>query len=144
MTTSVKTCADCFKEKTLKQFYKHPKTRDGRAGACKECAKARTTKRRRETNYAAQRKYESSEKGRSKRRAYTSANLSVFHAIRRGDLERKPCEVCGAETSEAHHPDYAKPLDVMWLCRSHHIQWHHDNGPGLNADAPTEKMDTAA
>jgi hypothetical protein len=143
MTTSVKTCADCSERKPLDQFYKHPKTRDGRAGVCKECAKARTTKRRRETNYASQRKYEASGKGRSKRRAYTRANLAVFHAVRRGDLVRQPCEVCGNPKSEAHHPDYARPLDVMWLCRSHHIQWHHKHGPGKNADMDPDKLDAA-
>jgi hypothetical protein len=45
-------------------------------------------------------------------------------AIRRGDLVRMPCEVCGMVKSEAHHDDYSKPLDVRWLCRTHHTEWH--------------------
>lgn len=32
----------------------------------------------------------------------------------------------------AHHDDYAKPLDVRWLCRPCHQCWHSFNGEGLN------------
>lgn len=48
-----------------------------------------------------------------------SARRDVAHAVKSGKLRRQPCEVCG-ERAEAHHPDYAKPLDVRWLCRRHH------------------------
>lgn len=47
-------------------------------------------------------------------------------AIRRGELKRLPCEKCG-EKAQAHHPDYNKPLDVMWLCAEHHREWHKNN-----------------
>ena len=40
-------------------------------------------------------------------------------AIKKGILKRQPCEVCGKK-SEAHHPDYSKPLKIKWLCRKHH------------------------
>lgn len=50
------------------------------------------------------------------------------HPDRRGKLTRQPCEVCGAESNiEAHHSDYSKPLDVNWLCREHHKEWHRNN-----------------
>ena len=38
------------------------------------------------------------------------AHLTVQNALRLGILVREPCEVCGAEKVEAHHPDYAAPL----------------------------------
>lgn len=53
---------------------------------------------------------------------------SAFHAAEaRGQVTRPDsCSRCGERTRiEAHHPDYAKPFDVEWLCfpchRAHHI-----------------------
>lgn len=43
-------------------------------------------------------------------------NLAVYH----GRVKRQPCEVCGATPAQAHHADYSKPLDVEWLCPTHH------------------------
>lgn len=45
-------------------------------------------------------------------------------AIRRKELVRMPCEVCGVRRVDAHHDDYSKPLSVRWLCRAHHMQHH--------------------
>ncbi len=36
-------------------------------------------------------------------------------------LKWQPCEICGSRSSEAHHEDYNKPLEVRWLCKQHHI-----------------------
>ena len=52
------------------------------------------------------------------------AQTAIQNAIKSGKLVRKPCEVCGDEKSEAHHDDYYKPIDVRWLCRTHHRQYH--------------------
>jgi hypothetical protein len=62
------------------------------------------------------------------------AHLSVQNALNLGVLKRQPCEVCGGEKSEAHHPDYERPYDVVWLCRKHHKAVHskrqRKNGSG--------------
>ena len=50
------------------------------------------------------------------------AHKAVFDAINRGDLKRKPCEVCESEQVQGHHDDYDKPLDVRWLCQIHHMR----------------------
>lgn len=52
------------------------------------------------------------------------AHLALNNALRMGIIEREPCEVCGAEKVDGHHPDYNRPLDVRWLCRRHHSQLH--------------------
>ncbi len=52
------------------------------------------------------------------------ANSLVLQALKTGELKKLPCRVCGAPKTVAHHDDYAKPLAVMWLCRSHHMARH--------------------
>lgn len=52
-------------------------------------------------------------------------NRSRTHkAILSGELERKPCEVCGYERSIAHHEKYSDFLNVRWLCYSDHRKIH--------------------
>lgn len=59
-----------------------------------------------------------------------AAHLRVANAIRKGVLEKKPCEVCGDQNVDAHHPDYRHPLKVRWLCRKHHIEAHRAERTG--------------
>ena len=42
----------------------------------------------------------------------------------RGKLRQKPCRHCGESKTERHHPDYARPLFVIWLCRPCHLKLH--------------------
>ena len=58
-----------------------------------------------------------------------AARLAVKGAIKRGRLHRPDgCQSCGHDFSfyrlEAHHSDYAKPLDVEWLCAKCHGARH--------------------
>lgn len=53
------------------------------------------------------------------------ARRELVKAIERGILVRKPCVVCGTEQNvQGHHEDYSKPLDIIWYCRTHHIERH--------------------
>lgn len=52
-----------------------------------------------------------------------SAKRAVMTEVRSGRLVRQPCEICGA-AAQAHHDDYSKPLDVIWLCPNHHGERH--------------------
>jgi hypothetical protein len=56
-----------------------------------------------------------------------AAHDAVKDALRAGKLTRQPCEVCGKPRGHAHHDDYRKPLEVRWLCRDHHLEWHRHN-----------------
>lgn len=50
-------------------------------------------------------------------------------AIRDGTLVRpEKCEYCGCNGKiEAHHRDYGKPLEVIWVCRKCHGAFHEDS-----------------
>lgn len=52
------------------------------------------------------------------------ASNIVHTALYRGQLVRRPCESCGSHRVDAHHDDYAAPLNVRWLCRRHHKLLH--------------------
>lgn len=47
-------------------------------------------------------------------------------AIRRGELVRGPCAVCGTTTDvhAHHHEGYDDPLRAQWLCAAHHREAH--------------------
>jgi hypothetical protein len=132
-----KVCFKCKKLKPIEDFYKHGKT--GRVNKCKDCTKTDVTEYR-NNNIDKVRAYDR-ERGKlphrieqnTKRTAeYRSANpekykahCAVNNALRDGRIERKPCAVCGeTESLEAHHFDYRKPLEVIWLCSVHHTAVH--------------------
>lgn len=67
-----------------------------------------------------------------KRREYDSqrdpvkvkARAKARYAVRAGKLLKKPCEICGDLKVQAHHEDYSKPLEVVWLCNTCHKSKH--------------------
>jgi hypothetical protein len=44
--------------------------------------------------------------------------------LKRGIIQKSPCEVCRDPNSHMHHADYRKPAEVRWLCRTHHRELH--------------------
>jgi ribosomal protein S27AE len=63
-----------------------------------------------------------------------SISYLVRGALLDGVLTRpQECSECKKPSPViAHHDDYAKPLEVRWLCRQCHQHWHYLNGEGLN------------
>ncbi len=55
------------------------------------------------------------------------AKLLVAKAVKEGKIIKpKNCSKCNRETRlSGHHPDYAKPLEVLWLCSSCHKLEHN-------------------
>lgn len=135
----MKACFKCGQVKPLIEFYRHSEMADGHLNKCKECTKTDV-----QTNYRANREKKSeyerkrfaNPERRSKAIAYqrsrrkrdpqrSIARNAISNALRAGRLARLPCQMCGSEKTEAHHTDYSKPLDVMWLCRKHHLEQHN-------------------
>jgi hypothetical protein len=159
----MKVCFKCNVEKPLSEYYKHSQMKDGHVNKCKECNKkdVRTNYRDNIDYYKDYEKsramlphrvksredYTKTENGKkskaksTKRYRTENSNKSKAHslvnnAIRDGRITKKGfCESCGdtKKRLHAHHDDYAKPLDVRFLCPQCHVNWHKENGEGLNA-----------
>ncbi len=52
------------------------------------------------------------------------AHWKVQNALKFGKLIKEVCVVCGCIDVQAHHKDYTKPLEVVWLCAKHHSEEH--------------------
>jgi hypothetical protein len=149
----MKQCKDCGKTLSLDSFYVHKEMADGHLNKCKTCVKSRMN-RHRESSLEAAREYDrqradlphrvelrkayqqtdryrqSSSEGKKRYAARNPekrrAQSLVAYQIRLGNITRQPCQVCGEAKSEAHHEDYSSPLDVMWLCDTHHKARHRE------------------
>ncbi len=120
------------------EFYHHKKMADGHFNKCKACACADVAAnsektREKRSKYEQARSQEPERKanvltylasGRRRNPEKSAARMAVNYALKTGNLVKTPCEVCGNPKSQAHHPDYSKPLDVRWLCFRHHREEH--------------------
>jgi hypothetical protein len=136
--TATKCCYRCGIEKPLDQYYRCARNADGLANECKPCDCERQRLRRakdRERVNAYNRRYKKANRDASsaaaqrwkvKNRAAVRAHKKVEKAVREGVLLRPDrCEQCNSEGAlHGHHHDYAKALEVVWLCPLCHRQAH--------------------
>lgn len=143
----LKLCSKCKTEKPLTEFSKNKNNKDGHSYWCRDCRrqmtrdkeqlnpeetnarkrlwdkenadkvkeiKAKSYLNRKEKNLT----YQRSTYGTIKR----SARQYFFNALRRGEVIKPDrCSSCGSSIKiEAHHTNYNKPLEVVWLCRVCH------------------------
>jgi len=141
-----KPCFKCGETKPLDAFYKHPMMADGHLNKCIECAKlnVRSSRAARLEYYqaydrsrakwpqrVADRKQRAKEHPRSGYRepdpVKQRARNAISNALRDGRL-KKPveCEVCAVadDRLHGHHEDYAKALEVIWVCAACHALVH--------------------
>lgn len=142
----MKHCNACDTTKDDSEFHKRKASRDGLAARCKSCQKEYDKARLRDPKRMKMRRdYQKTERGRAAHNRATkkwvekntikrAVHIITGNAIRDGLLIKQDCEKCGCSSQiQAHHDDYAKPLEVRWLCPACHKEWHEINGEGLNA-----------
>lgn len=140
-------CNQCNVSKGPEEFYA------SNHKCCKECVKERARVHRQENlervraydrmrasmphRVAARVAYQQTDQGRqalsrarqsykTRRPERRAAHVALGNAVRDGRLIPWPvCAVpacCGRP--HGHHPDYSRPLDVVWLCDKHHKEVH--------------------
>ena len=131
---SSKVCFKCERRMAREKFYRHAMMTDGLLGKCKDCTRADVKANyrlkidyyhayERNRSQTSERKTALAESLRRHRRRHPERNRAraiANRAMRSGKLELLPCEVCGDCKSQAHHPDYSRPLEIKWLCFYHH------------------------
>ena len=138
----MKQCNKCKEIKSLTGFYTDRSKPDGLTTYCKPCKnegikKYRETDAGRTVQRKANAKYRATEAGKAvQRKAHTKqrklypekykARKAVECAIRYGKMTPPDtCSICWHDGKiEAHHPDYAKPLEIEWVCRPCHLAIH--------------------
>lgn len=132
-----KICSECGQEKPLSEFNKNRGSKDGLQDRCRSCfsrynkARYASDPERHKRNVRTYRennprkvfesRLKTCEKNPSKARAYKV----VEAALACGEISNPGvCYGCGCSSDEhrieAHHHDYSKPLEIIWLCTPCH------------------------
>lgn len=120
----MKKCNRCHKTKLLGRFSKDRSRKDGLQAKCKSCEREikrekRWSLRNRRTKKTVKRKLQPATE---KRRA----NKKLYYAVKTGKvIKPEKCQRCNKKDKlHGHHPDYNKPLEVVWLCTMCHGREH--------------------
>lgn len=141
-------CEKCKIEKNLETDFYRQTTQVVHKGkiyywrSCKLCCSTRTANKLRE-NYKNNIPLERA-KARAKYRRYMKlgkrqeyekrdqerypekhkARRFLRDEVKAGRVKKENCKVCQSPKTEGHHPDYSKPLEVIWFCSRHHAEEH--------------------
>lgn len=132
-------CQICKAVLPLDSFHKDRTRLNGHSPKCKACKRAKSAAYRKTKDWAAyQRVRLQDDSKRSSKNAQqkawhqrnplaTQAYADLHRALNAGSIVRpKECSDCKQVCKpEAHHEDYEKALDVIWLCRPCHEARHH-------------------
>jgi hypothetical protein len=137
----MKTCFKCGVTKPLPEFYRHSMMADGHLNKCKSCTKKDVHEHRHGAGREKVLAYDRKRADQPHRRESMARRMQQWgarfperrrahSALRRAVIAGRvvPWPVCAVPecslAPEAHHPDYSRPLDVVWLCSAHHKQAH--------------------
>lgn len=132
-----KKCSRCGRKLPLTAFNRNKRNADGLQERCRECCSEYNRQRyasnpdrfkesaRRRRNMHPDMDLATRIKACTKNPTKKNAYMALDAAVRAGVLTRPHvCSGCGCPDTEhrieAHHYDYTKPLDVIWLCTPCH------------------------
>jgi len=150
-----KKCKECGAEKPLAEFYKDRHMADGLFAKCRSCvcaasARWQQMKRATDPNWVMQQRERARNKKRTApQRRSREANLewkrrnqhkvraqqAAYRAVRDGKITPPDkCDRCfRVGPVEKHHPDYAEPLRIIFLCKTCHGLEHRKPAPPIVA-----------
>lgn len=126
----MKICKNCKEEKNLKEFYTvvvkgktYPKSR------CKQCQVKYENERRKDPQIRGRyikviRTWLYKNKDNPIQIKKIKAREKVRGQVISGKIKKQSCLDCNSIETFAHHPNYNKPLEIVWLCRLHHAIEH--------------------
>lgn len=121
-----KACRRCGIAKPPSAFYAHPTSQDRRFSRCIECTRALCVARYQRDPARVKAIVRADHE---RHPTHRTARQQLNAAVSRGRLTKPAdCEDCGrafpSRLIHGHHEDYARPLDVVWLCATCHGQRH--------------------
>ena len=138
-----KECTNCKQIKPLDDYFRYSRRKDGHNSICKVCnrlqlklsyEKHKEGRLKRGREYYKENRakvikrirkyYKDGRKEHNPDPAKEDARHKLHYAVKTGVIKRLSCSVCDKPNAHAHHEDYTKPLDVMWLCVQHHADRH--------------------
>lgn len=156
MIAGWKTCSQCSEEKLLSDFYNSGRHHTTRCKPCHNIYMRNWRRENKDAIRIRDRERGFCEKERHRRRQYYQTRkhdpdfrsrkqalckeAELRHPIKYRTrtiltnakkygkvIPNEMCENCGmSEDVTAHHEDYTKPLDVIWLCRACHGKRHQE------------------
>lgn len=146
-----KWCSKCKTSKPVSEFNKSKKEKDGLQYWCKDCMRVvnRIHNRKPERIEYNRRILKTSKFKAHLKKYYQQPEVKMKIAMRAreyaqdpklrirhqarwlarrnmhaGKIKKHPCEKCGDVNSQIHHPNYTKPLMIIWLCVKCHRELH--------------------
>ena len=116
-----KQCTKCKKTHDISFFNKHGIGSPYLRSWCKNCNSISITYSQR-AEYL--KKYSKDYRKNPENQNKIKARQIIIQAIRHQTITRPTkCSQCSSNANiEAHHEDYSKPLEIIWLCKKCHYQ----------------------
>lgn len=108
LNNSQRMCIDCYRDYYLKN----------------QSQKIKESRKNRLKNIDYIRKYDRNRGKQLRKTKEYQCRMKTNELIKLGILKKRPCRKCKKLIVEAHHINYNKPKQIIWLCHRHHVELH--------------------